>query len=480
MVRTRFAPSPTGYLHVGGARTALFSFLYAKRYKGVFVLRIEDTDVERSTKESEESLMEDLKWLGLYWDEGPDKDGKYGPYRQSERTEIYDKYAHKLVEEGKAYFVYAEPEELEKLRKSMIEESKTPHYTRGMLEFYPSKEEVAKRIRAGKKPAIYFSMERKERILEDMVKGNVRFGEDSVGDFAIMRSNGLPTYNFAVVVDDALMKITHVIRGDDHLSNTVKQMALYEAMGFELPKFAHLSTILGPDRSRLSKRHGSTSVEEYRKRGYLPQAMVNYLALLGWSHPELKEIIDMEEMVRMFDFDRVSKNPAVYDEKKLTWMNGQYVRKLSAEELYDKGKPFLVPSIFNEKDYLDNRKWITAALESVKSEIEVLSDIPNKLEVYLNEPIVDVELKNEMKEKGTLMAFKELSVVYDSLDEWKIENILTATKKVMKEFKLKGKDFYHPLRKIVSGKESGPDLVNLIYLLGRENVVSRLMRFLEG
>ncbi len=480
MVRTRFAPSPTGYLHVGGARTALFSFLYAKKHGGTFVLRIEDTDVERSTRDSEKSLIEDLKWLGLEWDEGPDKGGEYGPYRQSERKDIYLKYVQKLVEEGKAYYVYAESEELEELRESLIKASKPPHYTREMLESLLPSQEIEKRKKAGKKPAVYFSMERKDRILKDLVKGEVHFGSDSVGDFAIMRSNGLPTYNFAVVIDDALMKITHVIRGDDHLSNTVKQMALYEALGFDLPEFAHLSTILGPDRSRLSKRHGSTSVEEYRKRGYLPQAMVNYLALLGWSHPDLKEVIDLQEMIEKFDFDRVSKNPAVYDEKKLTWMNGQYLRKLTAQELYEYEKPFLVPNPFSEEEYAANKKWIMAALESVKSEMETLSDVSQKLDVYLKEPEIDVELRKELKEKGTLMAFKELSYAYDALDEWKIEDILKVTKQIMKDFKLKGKDFYHPLRKIVSGKESGPDLVNLIYLLGRENVVSRLRKFLEG
>jgi nondiscriminating glutamyl-tRNA synthetase len=480
MIRTRFAPSPTGYLHVGGARTALFSFLYAKKHGGQFVLRIEDTDVERSTRESEKSLIEDLKWLGFDWDEGPDKGGEHGPYRQSERVEIYQEYAQKLVNAGKAYFVYAEHEELEKLREKLISESKAPHYTKEMLQSLVSPEEVERRKQLGKKPAIYFSMDRKERVLNDLVKGDVHFGEDSMGDFAILRSNGLPTYNFAVVIDDALMKITHVIRGDDHLSNTVKQMAIYEALGFDVPKFAHLSTILGPDRSRLSKRHGSTSVGEYRKRGYLPQAMVNYLALLGWSHPELKELIDFDELIEVFDLDRVSKNPAVYDEKKLTWMNGQYIRKLSDDSFYEYAKPFIVPELFNEEEYSANKKWIILALKSVKSEVETLAELPEKLEVYFKEPTVNLELRTELEKSGVLIAFKSLRDVYESLDEWKVESILEATKKVLKESKVKGKDFYHPLREILTGKDSGPDLVNLIFLLGRENVVSRLRKFLEG
>ncbi len=480
MIRTRFAPSPTGYLHVGGARTALFSFLYAKKHGGQFILRIEDTDAERSTKESEESLIRDLKWLGFDWDEGPDKGGNYGPYRQSERVNMYQKYAQKLVDEGKAYYVYAEHEEMEKLREKLISESKAPHYTREMLQSLLSPQEVERRKKASKKPAIYFSMERKERILHDLVKGEVKFGEDSMGDFAILRSNGLPTYNFAVVIDDALMKITHVIRGDDHLSNTVKQMALYEALGFEVPSFAHLSTILGPDRTRLSKRHGSTSIEEYRKRGYLPQAMVNYLSLLGWSHPELKEIISLDELIKVFDLDRVSKNPAVYDEKKLTWMNGQYVRNLPDDEFYEYAKPFIVPKLFSEEEYTTNKKWITLALKSVKSEVETLVELPEKLSVYLEEPEVDSALRTNLEKSGVLMAFKSLQNAYESLDEWKVEDILKVTKKVLKESKVKGKDFYHPLREILTGKDSGPDLVNLIFLLGRENVVSRLKKFLEA
>ena len=479
MVRTRFAPSPTGYLHVGGARTALFSYLYAKRHGGEFVLRIEDTDVERSTRESEESLIDDLKWLGFEWEEGPNVGGPHGPYRQSERLDIYTSYAEKLVEEGKAYKVYAESEEIEKLREKLISNSQTPHYTREMLESLVSPEEVERRKKTGEKPAIYFAMERKDRVLKDLVKGDVHFGSDSMGDFAILRSNGLPIYNFAVVVDDALMEITHVIRGDDHLSNTVKQMALYEALDFEMPEFAHLSTILGPDRTRLSKRHGSTSVSEYRQRGYLPQAMINYLALLGWSHPELKEIVDMKELVEKFDFDRVSKNPAVYDEKKLTWMNGQYIRKLSDDEFYSTAKPFLVPNVLSEEEYSASRKWVTAALSSVKNEVEVLTQIPEKLKVYFEVPSVNEELQKSLEENGTVVAFKELQSAYESMDEWTPQSVLEVTKLVTKETKVKGKDFYHPLREILTGKTSGPDLVNLIFLLGRENVISRLRKFLE-
>jgi len=478
-VRTRFAPSPTGYLHVGGARTALFSFLYARKNNGKFILRIEDTDLSRSEKSFEDGLIDDLKWLGLNWDEGPDADGAYGPYRQSDRLDIYNLYAQKLVDEGKAYHVYAESEEIEKLREEMLKKSLPPHYTREMLEKLSTPERVREYKSSGKKPAIYFSIPRKEWILKDLVKGDVHFTEDSTGDFAIMRSSGLPTYNFAVVVDDALMKITHVIRGDDHLSNTIKQMALYEAFNFELPCFAHLSTILGPDRTRLSKRHGSTSVGEYRKRGFLPEALVNYLALLGWSHPEQKEIMPVEEMERLFDLSRVSKNPAIYDEKKLQWMDGRYIRELSDEKLYDLSKPFIVPAIFSEEEYNSSKKWITKAISTLKTDLEELSQLPEKIKIYFVKPEVDPELFKTLEKSGVVQAYKMLVDLYESMDDWTVESITNATKKAVKDSKVKGSDFYHPLREILTGKDSGPDLVEMIFLVGRENVIARLKKFLE-
>jgi nondiscriminating glutamyl-tRNA synthetase len=478
-IRTRFAPSPTGYLHVGGVRTALFSFLYARRHGGKFILRIEDTDLERSERIFEDQLLDDLKWLGLNWDEGPDTDGSYGPYRQSDRLEVYRKFANKLVEEGKAYEVYAEPDDIGKLREEILAKSQAPHYTREMLEKL-STEKIDEYKMSGKKPAIYFSMPRKDWILNDLVKGDVNFTEDSTGDFAIMRSSGLPTYNFAVVVDDALMKITHVIRGDDHLSNTVKQMALYESFGFPLPAFAHLSTILGPDRTRLSKRHGSTSVGEYRKRGFLPEALVNYLALLGWSHPEQKEMMSIEEMEKLFDLDRVSKNPAVYDEKKLTWMNGRYIREVSDERLYETSKPFIVPKMFSEEEYVSNKKWIIQSIKSLKTELEELSQLSEKMEIFFVKPEVDHDLFVTVEKSGVIQAYKILIDLYESIDDWNVEKITEVTKKAVKDSKIKASDFYHPLRKILTGKESGPDLVEFIFLIGRENTIARLRKFLEG
>lgn len=326
MVRVRFAPSPTGFLHVGGARTALFNYLFARRFNGIFVLRIEDTDIARSERIFEKNLMDSLRWLKIQWDEGPDVGGPYGPYRQSERLHIYREYAEKLVRENKAYRVYAYPEEIEQLREELLSKNLPPHYTREMFDRFATKERIREYEEKGIQPAIYFSMPRKTIVHNDLIKGQVVFTEGSVGDFALLRSNGMPTYNFACVVDDMLMKITHVIRGDDHLPNTVKQLAIYEAFGVEPPQIGHVSMILGPDGKKLSKRHGATSVEEFRARGYLPEAVVNYLALLGWSPPDAQEIMSMEEMIEKFSIERVSKNPAIFDPGKLKWMNGHYIR----------------------------------------------------------------------------------------------------------------------------------------------------------
>lgn len=313
MIRVRFAPSPTGYLHVGGARTALFNYLFARHTGGTFVLRIEDTDIERSTKESEEKLMESLLWLGISWDEGPDVGGPYGPYRQSERTKIYREHCDRLIKEGKAYPVYAYPEEIEKIHDELLAQGKPPHYSEELFKQFDTPERRKELEERGLQPAIFFKMPRREFVFIDIVKGKVAFKEGSIGDFVILRSNGLPTYNFAVVVDDMTMKITHVIRGDDHLSNTLRQLAIYEAFEVEAPAFAHVSTILGPDGKKLSKRHGHTSIEEFREKGFLPEAFVNFLVLLGWSHPDGKEIMDENEMIEKFSLERLNSSPAVFD-----------------------------------------------------------------------------------------------------------------------------------------------------------------------
>ncbi|PLV60004.1 glutamate--tRNA ligase [Thermotoga sp. KOL6] len=469
MVRVRFAPSPTGFLHVGGARTALFNFLLARKEKGKFILRIEDTDVERSEREYEENLMDSLRWLGLNWDEGPDVGGDYGPYRQSERAEIYRKYANKLVDEGKAYFVYAYPEEIEKIREKLLSEGKPPHYSQDMFGEYNTPDRRREYSEKGLSPAIFFKMPQKDYKLNDVVKGEIIFKRGSIGDFVIMRSNGLPTYNFACVVDDMLMEITHVIRGDDHLSNTLRQLAIYEAFGVQPPIFAHVSTILGPDGKKLSKRHGATSVEAFREMGYLSEAMVNYLALLGWSHPEGKEILSLEDLISAFSLDRLSPNPAIFDPQKLKWMNGYYLRNLPIEKVVSLAKPF-----FERKGIIvEDEEFLKRVIEITRERAETLADLPEEAIFFFRDPEV-------------MSVPERLKPVFASLKEeiknveWNMNEIVKVFKKVMKQSDVKPKEFYMTLRRILTGKDEGPELVNVIPLLGKNVFMRRLEKALGG
>lgn len=480
MIRVRFAPSPTGYLHVGGARTALFNYLFAKHNDGKFILRIEDTDLERSTAESEQSLLNTMEWLGFKWDEGPGVGGEYGPYRQSERMDIYKKVAQQLVEQGKAYEAYVYPEELEKIREELLAQKKSPHYNEEMLSQFDTSERREEYKAKGIEPVIYFKMPYKDYTINDLIKGEVTFKKGTVGDFVILRSTGLPTYNFAVVVDDALMKISHVIRGDDHLSNTLRQLAVFEGMEYPLPEFAHVSMILGPDGARLSKRHGATSVEKYQEMGYLPQSIMNYLALLSWSHPDEKEIMSMEEMVKEFTIERVNSSAAIYDEQKLRWMNGVYIRELDDDELTRYAKKYIIASgLMDETHFKSNYKWIREAVGSLKKKIHQFDEIPEKLEVFFKEPIFKKEWVQQIKDDDTDPAFIELYHQVKSADSWNIPDIYQLFKEVAKRVKVNSKKFYHMLRVVLTGEEDGPELVNVIHLIGRNQMLKRLERVVD-
>src|SRR5437868_5683515 len=347
-VRVRFAPSPTGHLHVGNARTALFNWLFARQQGGVMILRIEDTDVERSEARFESQLLDDLKWLGIDWDEGPDVGGPYAPYRQSDRTKIYQEHGERLLSEGKAYLCFCTAEELEVERQRAIAEHRPQIYSGKCRKLDPA--ESLKRRAAGEHAAIRLHIPERPIRFHDMVHGPVEFQSEVVSDPIIIRSSGMPVYNYVVVIDDALMKITHVIRGDDHLSNTPKQVAVYEALGWPVPEFAHLSTILGPDRERLSKRHGATSVANFREMGVLPEALVNYMALLGWAPSGGdREIFSPQELVKEFRLDRVTPSPAVFDFEKLYWLNRHYIK----ESPRDRILPLSIP-VFQRAGYLQD------------------------------------------------------------------------------------------------------------------------------
>src|SRR5882672_2875018 len=325
-VRVRFAPSPTGQLHIGNVRTALFNWLFARQKKGVFILRIEDTDLERSEARYETQLMEDLKWLGLDWDEGPDVGGPYPPYRQSDKMEVYHGYAERLLKEQKCYYCFCTAEELERERQQALAEQRQPVYSGKCRKLDPA--EAERRRAGGELAAIRLKIPEHSIKFHDIVRGDLEFPYEVIGDQIIVRSSGMPIYNYVVVIDDADMKITHVIRGDDHISNTPKQVAVYEALGLPVPEFAHLSTILGPDRERLSKRHGATSVSSFREMGYLPEALMNYLALLGWAPSGGDcEIFSKDELIKEFSLERATPSPAVFDTEKLHWLNRHYIKQ---------------------------------------------------------------------------------------------------------------------------------------------------------
>lgn len=384
-VRVRFAPSPTGYLHIGGARTALFNWLFAKKHNGKLVLRIEDTDTERLKEDSVSQILTSLKWLGLNWDEGPEVGGEVGPYYQSERREIYSKVAEQLLEEGKAYYCFC---------TSGNFGSRTRETTCGKQPFRYARtcrdlpvEEAKARAAKGEPYSVRIKIPTEGNLtVHDLIHGDVTFDLTQFDDFVIVKTNGMPTYNFAVVVDDHLMRISHVLRAEEHLSNTPKQVLLYEACGFAVPKFGHMPMILAPDRSKLSKRHGATSVEEFREQGYLPEAIVNYLTLLGWAPGNEEEIFSLQDTVTQFELEKMSKKAAVYDTKKLTWMNGQYLSALPLEAVLPEAKIFFIKSGLVDEAWLEaNKDYFARLVDVVRVRVKTLQEVVEAAEYFFKE-----------------------------------------------------------------------------------------------
>ena len=374
-VRVRFAPSPTGYLHIGGARTALFNWLFARSQGGKLVLRIEDTDQDRLKEDSVSQIITSLKWLGLSWDEGPEVGGPVGPYFQSERFDIYRKYCQQLIDEGKAYYCFCSAEDLAEQREKQRALKQPFHYARTCRDIPP--EEAKKRVENGESYSVRIKVPLEGTIgFHDMIHGDIQFDVNQYDDFVIMKSSGIPTYNFAVVVDDHLMGMTHVLRAEEHVSNTPKQLFIYQALGWEAPQFGHMPMILAPDRSKLSKRHGATSVEEFRSQGYLPEAIINYLTLLGWAPGNDEEIFSLEDTVKVFDFSKMSQKAAVYDVKKLTWMNGQYLSSLPLDRIVEAAIPF-----FKEKGLVDDaylaahKDYFAHLVDVVRVRVKTLAEV---------------------------------------------------------------------------------------------------------
>jgi glutamyl-tRNA synthetase len=464
-VRVRFAPSPTGYLHIGGARTALYNWLFAKARGGTFILRIEDTDLERSKREYEALQIEDLKWLGITYDEGPDKPNpKYAPYRQMERLDIYARFAQELIEKDLAYYDFCTDEELEVMRTKAEAEGRDPHYE-GKWREPQHRAEALARIKAGEKAAIRFRVPAKSYTLQDQVKGEVIYPVGMVGDFVIMRANGIPVYNYCCVVDDVTMDITHVIRGEDHLSNTVRQLMIYEALGKKPPIFAHVSLLIGSDRQKLSKRHGATSVHLYKDENYFPEALCNYLTLLGWSHPEEKDIFTKEEISSIFDTDRFSNHSAIYDLVKLKWVNGQHLRKFTNAELTGMLKG-MIPN--DHAFHQQSADWMDKCVELLKQKVDFLSEMQPMMDqlIFGDGLELDDELKDILSWESTPKIIHyiagELAKVSDSFVSETQLNVWSDF--VKKDLGIKGKPLFMGLRAALTGRGHGPDLKFLIPL----------------
>ena len=475
-LKVRFAPSPTGPFHIGGARSALFNWLVARHADGTFLVRIEDTDLKRSTKESEENIKDSLKWLGMNWDEGIDVGGPHGPYRQTERLDLYKKEVQRLLDEGKAYYCYCSAEELEKSRKAQLDAGKTPIYDEHCRHL--TKEEKAKYEAEGRKPVVRLKV-RKDGVFafDDMVRGHVEFQAAGVGDFIIMKSDGIPVYNFAVVIDDAFMEVTHVIRAEEHLSNTPRQLAIYEALGYKPPKFGHISLILGEDHKKMSKRHGATSVTEYRNMGYLPEAVVNYLALLGWTPKGEQEIFTEEELIKQFSMKRVSSNDAVFDINKLNWINFQYMKKLDADQLYDLIFPFLVKAGYVDAAVSEEKKdWLKKVIWFMKDHIYFAGQAAEELKFFFEDmpALTDENVLAVMKEETSgklLKAFIEDLKALETFDQAEIKKCFNAC---MKAQGIKGKAAYEPTRIALTGVTQGPGMFEMMELFGREKTMDRL------
>jgi len=479
-VRVRFAPSPTGELHIGGARTALFNWLFAKHHRGKFILRIEDTDVARSSENFYRVVLDNLRWLGLDWDEGPERGGKYSPYLQSQRLHIYEKYTHKLLEEGKAYLCYCTPQELEDHRRRLQKEGEPLRYIGKCRDL--SSEERKNLEDEGRKPALRFKVPPGTAWVDDLSRGRVSFENRLIGDFIILKSDGTPTYNFACVIDDSLMKITHVIRGDEHLPNTPRQVLLYRALGFPLPRFAHIPLILGKDSSKLSKRHGATSVSYYREQGYLPWTMVNYLALLGWSTADSQQFFDRDELIQKFTLERVGKSAAIFDPMKLEWMNGEYIRKMDPDELANLLIPYL-----RQAHYIDEevdaamRQKILKVARLEQERIKVLSQVVDLAEFFFTGDFTynPISVEKRLKKDYVLSLLEEMRMRIETLFPFEEQGLEGLLRRLAEDFSLSPSEVFHPLRVALTGRMKGPGLFELAGVLGKEEVIRRIGRTLE-
>ena len=478
MVRLRFAPSPTGFLHIGGLRTALFSWLCARQNQGSFIFRLEDTDRNRLVEAAESNLLKMLEWAGLDIDEGPEIGGDFGPYRQSERLEIYRDHVDRLLGQGDAYPCFCSEERLEKLKTYQRSEGLTPRYDNHCRKL--QKKEVDTKIQSGEKHVIRMKIPENQETfrLNDLVRGTVAIESTQVEDQVILKSDGFPTYHLAVVVDDHLMQISHVVRGEEWLPSFPKHLLLYRYFGWEPPDFIHLPLILNEERAKLSKRHGAVSVEEFRERGYLPQALLNFIALLGWNPGDDREVLSLEEMVDEFRFERVSKSGAVFDREKLNWMNQQYLLKLPEEEYFR-----MIDDVIQKGDYHDQDPGkIRQAAEILKTRLVTLSDLNQKLGLFFEEnpEIKDLQAIEVLKEENSKTVLKEFLQQAENLDQLTSENLGQLVKSVQKATGIKGRGLWMPLRCAITREVSGPELPAMLDFFGGEKCLHLIRQALEN
>lgn len=477
-VRTRFAPAPTGYMHVGNVHTALFAWLFARHNNGQFILRIEDTDEVRSTPEALEHIYAGLRWIGLDWDEGPDIGGPYAPYIQSQRLDLYQEYVRKLVDEGRAYECFCTPEELEQRRKLMLARGIPPRYDGRCRDL---SERERRRLRDEGRPfAINFRMPQTgTTVVHDLLRGDVPFDNSTLGDFVILKRSGYPTYHMAVVVDDYLMRITHVVRAEEHLSNTPRHLQLIEALGFDPPQYVHLPIILGPDRTKLSKRHGAVSMMEYAQRGFLPEAMFNFLALLGWSPGGDREILDRAEIIEKFSLDGCSKSPAIFDLSKAEWINGEYIKKLPLERLVEALRPYLEEAGLFEKNPTPERlQWLGRVADLMRERAKLLTTYVTWARYFFTDdyPYEERAVSKWLSRPEVADILADLAAAYAGLHDWNAETIEATTRALADARGLRAAEVIHPCRAAVTGTTIGPSLFHILELLSKEDVVNRLRR----
>lgn len=478
MVRVRYAPSPTGHIHVGNARTAIFNYLFARHEGGTFIMRLDDTDLERSTEENIESMLEDIRWLGLDWDEGFLKGGDLGPYRETERKPLYDKYLKQLLDEDKAYRCFCTKEELEAERRKAEAEHRIYRY--GGTCAHLSVDQVEKNLAEGKPYAIRLCIPQEDVVVHDLIRGDVQFKAEEFDDFVIARQNGIPIYNFATVIDDALMNITHIIRAEEHLSNTPRQVFIYRALGFDVPQFAHVSLILAPDHSKLSKRHGAVSVGDYRQEGYLPEALINYLVLLGWSPKDDREFFTMDELIRDFSLEGVSKSGAVFDKKKLTWMNHMYLGRKDAAEIL----------AILRRDFADQYAAVfaglpedrtLAAIDLTKGNAQVLPDLFHLARNIVQPDVVITDEKSQevIGSPEAKQVLRYLLEHFDAIPFGQGDDAMSAwVEDLRNQISLPAKKLYSPIRVALFGAKDGPEIVKLFQMLEPSSIRKRLQKAL--